>query len=124
MFRLARTVAFEASHQLPRHDGKCRRLHGHSWRVALVVEGDRLIADGTKAGMVVDYADLGRITKSLHDLLDHRHLNDLLDNPTSERLAVFVYDLARPQVEAHGVRLGAVVVEETCTARCEYWPPV
>ena len=69
-----------------------------------------------------DFTDLGRITRSLHDLLDHKHLNDLLDNPPSERLALFVYQQAREQVEALGVRLAAVVVEETCTARCEFWP--
>jgi 6-pyruvoyltetrahydropterin/6-carboxytetrahydropterin synthase len=122
VFRLTKSFTFEASHLLPGHDGKCSRLHGHTWRCGLVVEGGRLIADGPKAGMLVDYADLGRVTRSLHDLLDHRHLNDLLDNPTSEALAAWVYGQARPQVEALSVCLAAVVVEETCTARCEYWP--
>ncbi len=122
VYRLTKSFTFEASHQLPRHDGKCRRLHGHSWKCSLVVEGDRLIEGGPKSGMLADYADLGKVTRSLHDQLDHRHLNDLIDNPTSERLAAWVYEQARPQVEASGVRLAAVVVEETCTARCEYLP--
>lgn len=122
MYRLTKTFTFEASHTLPAHDGKCKNLHGHSWRCSLVVEGDRLIEDGPKAGMLIDYADLGHVTRSLHDLLDHKHLNDLLDNPTSERLAAFVFKQARPQVEALGVRLAAVAIEETCTSRCEYHP--
>lgn len=122
MFRLTKSFAFEASHRLPNHDGKCQNLHGHSWRCSLVVEGDRLIEGGPKSGMLVDFADLGKVTRSLHDQLDHRHLNDLIDNPTSERLAAWVYEQARPQVEALGVRLAAVVIEETGTARCKYQP--
>ena len=120
MYRLTKTFTFEASHFLPHHDGRCRNLHGHGWKCSLVVEGDRLIESGPKSGMVVDYADLGRITRELHDKLDHRHLNDVIDNPTSERVAAWVHEQARSQVEALGARLAAVVVEETCTARCEY----
>lgn len=120
MYLLTKSFTFEASHQLPHHDGKCKNLHGHSWRCSIVVEGDWLIEHGPKCGMLVDYADLGRVTRSLHDQLDHRHLNDLIDNPTSERVAEWVYDQARPHVEASGVHLAAVAIEETCTARCEY----
>jgi 6-pyruvoyltetrahydropterin/6-carboxytetrahydropterin synthase len=123
MFRLSKSFSFEASHQLPQHQGNCSRLHGHSWRCCLVVEGERLVGEGPKTGMLVDYADLGKITRGLHDLLDHRCLNDLIDNPTSERVALFVYQRAMEDIEAMGVRLAAVVVEETCTARCEYLLP-
>ncbi len=96
MFRLTKTFAFEASHQLPYHAGRCRNLHGHSWKCSLVVEGDRLVEDGPSAGMLMDFGDLGRVTRGLHDRLDHTHLNDM--------------------------RLAAVVIEETCTSRCEYIP--
>jgi 6-pyruvoyltetrahydropterin/6-carboxytetrahydropterin synthase len=106
VYRLTKAFTFEASHTLPHHDGKCRNLHGHTWRCSLVVDGDRLIEEGPKTGMVVDYADLGRVTKSLHDQLDHRHLNDILDNPTSELVAAWVYDQARSQVEALGGATG------------------
>ncbi len=62
------------------------------------------------------------LTQPLQALLDHRHLNDIIDNHTSERPAVFLYDRARAEVEALGARLAAVVVEETCTARREHRP--
>lgn len=122
MYRLTKSFTFEASHALPGHDGKCKNLHGHSWRCSLVVEGDRLIEAGPKAGMLIDYADLGRVTRSLHDRLDHRHLNDLIDNPTSERVAAWVHEQARLGVDALGVRLAVVVIEETCSSRCEFRP--
>lgn len=54
MFRLEKTFRFEASHQLPKHDGKCARLHGHSWVGRVVIEGPDLIGDGAKAGMLQD----------------------------------------------------------------------
>lgn len=81
-----------------------------------------LAEHGPKAGMLVDFALLGQVARTLHERLDHVHLNDILDNPTSERLAAFIHGLARPRVECRGVRLAAVVIEETCTARCEYRP--
>ena len=49
---------FEAAHRLPHHDGKCCRLHGHSWLGRVYVKGNQLIKDGSKQGMLLDYGDL------------------------------------------------------------------
>lgn len=123
MFRLSKTVTFEAAHRLPHHDGKCARLHGHSWKATIVLEGDMLVDEGPKAGMLVDYADMAAPLKALWEShLDHHHLNETtgLENPTSEQLAVWMYWELLP----HLPMLRSVVVEETCTSRCEYIPPV
>ena len=121
MVQLTQTVTFAASHQLPRHDGKCARLHGHSWRAAVVVEGPDLQQSGPKSGMLADYADIGRPLKALVEShLDHWHLNETtgIENPTSEELARWMFWKLRPFIPA----LAAVVVEETCTSRCEFRP--
>ncbi len=120
-FRLTKSFRFEASHQLPNHDGKCQRLHGHSWIGTLVVEGETLCQIGAKQGMVVDYSDLGAAVKPLVEgYLDHHHLNETtgLKNPTSEELARWIYDRLIPFIP----QLVAVKVMETCTAECEYRP--
>jgi 6-pyruvoyltetrahydropterin/6-carboxytetrahydropterin synthase len=87
----------------------------------LVVQCDQLCTTGAKAGMVVDFSDLKQaLTPLLEEHLDHWHLNDStgLANPTSEELARWIFDQLKPLVPA----LISVVVEETCTSRCEYWP--
>lgn len=123
MFRLTKEFRFEASHVLEGHDGKCARLHGHSWRGELVVEGTRLQHEGPKENMLVDYADIGEAAKALHEILDHRHLNDVLGTsmPTSEFVAQWVY--AHVQQHFPEIPWAGVVIEETCTSRCEYSPP-
>ncbi len=120
MFRLKKQFKFEASHQLIGHDGKCARLHGHSWVGYVVLEGKELIQQGPKAGMLYDYGEISKILKPLVDqFLDHQHLNETLDTdrPTSEFVAQWVYiyleTLLRPL-------LVAVEIQETCTSGAEY----
>lgn len=124
MYTLRKQFKFEASHQLPNHDGKCRRLHGHSWVGYLIVEGEELHTDlgnGPKAGMLIDYGDIAKVIQPLVDLyLDHHHLNETtgLVNPTSEHLARWIYDRIIHQLP----QLVAVEIQETCTSSCVYRP--
>lgn len=130
MFRLEKDFRFEASHRLPSHDGKCSRLHGHSWKGTLVIEAPEaaLKRDGPKAGMVKDFGDLSLIMNHLIDTyLDHHHLNETtgLVNPTCEEIARWVFNMVAPKLEQpeQGRRLlVAVIIEETCTSRAEYRP--
>jgi 6-pyruvoyltetrahydropterin/6-carboxytetrahydropterin synthase len=121
MYRLRKKFTFEASHALPEHNGKCRRLHGHSWVGWLVVEGESLTPSGPKVGMLVDYGDLSAAIRPIvENHLDHWHLNEStgLPNPTSECLAKWIYDKVKPSLP----ELVAVIVEETCTSSAEYRP--
>jgi len=68
--QLTKEFRFEASHILPRHPGKCSRLHGHSWVLRVSVSGP--VSPDT--GFVQDFADISSIVKPLIDALDHRHL--------------------------------------------------
>lgn len=118
---LRKRLRFEASHQLPHHDGKCARLHGHSWVATIKVRGHRLVASGPEAGMVADFGRIAEPAKRLvEECLDHYHLNDTtgLENPTSEELARWMYERLRPSIPG----LVSVEVEETCTSACEYEP--
>ncbi|MFV0316184.1 MAG: 6-carboxytetrahydropterin synthase QueD [Microthrixaceae bacterium] len=107
---------FEAAHKLPNvaADHKCARLHGHSFRVSVHVEGDV----GEHSGWVVDFAEITAACQPLHAELDHRYLNEVpgLENPTSEEIARWIWQ--RLQGELPG--LAMVEVRETCTAGCRY----
>ena len=112
--RLTKTFGFEAAHWLPTfpEGHKCRRMHGHSFRVDVMVAGD---VDAEK-GYLVDYGDIKAALEPIRRQLDHHCLNDIegLENPTSEVLAKWIWDrLELPM-------LAEVAVHETCTTRCEY----
>lgn len=108
--------SFEAAHRLPNvpEGHKCARLHGHSYRVEIRVEGEV----GAESGWVVDFADLGTAFEPLHARLDHYYLNEIpgLENPTSEVLAKWIWD----RLETNLPGLKEVVVRETCTSGCSY----
>ena len=106
-----KSFTFEAAHRLPNvpEGHKCARLHGHSFRVELHVSGE----PDPHTGWIMDFADLAHAFKPLHDQLDHRYLNEIagLENPTSERLAQWLWQRMKPLVP----QLSEVVVRETCT---------
>jgi 6-pyruvoyltetrahydropterin/6-carboxytetrahydropterin synthase len=109
----------EAAHYLPNvpQEHKCRRLHGHSFRIEIRVRGPVAAAEG----WVLDFATLAAAFEPLHEQLDHRCLNDIdgLENPTSENLAIWVWNRLAPSLQG----LAAVNVDETCTAGCSYRGP-
>ncbi len=107
---------FEAAHRLPNVPAghKCARLHGHSFRVRIVISGDAR----EPAGWVMDFADVKASFKPLHDMLDHHYLNDIsgLENPTSENIARWIWQRLKPSLSL----LSAVEIRETCTSGCVY----
>ncbi len=81
---------------LPYHDGKCSRLHGHSYRLDVAVEGP-LETAGPATGMIVDFDVLSQLVRAhAIDVLDHRHLNDIIDNPTSENIVLWIWRRLTP----------------------------
>jgi len=113
---LTRTFRFESAHSLPRlaEGHKCRRLHGHSYRVELTVAGE--VDPAT--GMVVDFALLGEAWRPLARELSGRPLNEIpeLENPTSENLAAWLWTRLRPALPG----LSEVAVRETEASVCRY----
>lgn len=113
---LTTTFTFEASHQLPHapEHSKCRRLHGHSWKIEVQVTGEV----DPETGWVLDFDEIHKACGPVYDALDHRHLNEIegLHNPTSEMVAVWIWERLSPEIP----QLARIVVHETCTARCAY----
>ncbi len=114
--RLLKELRFEAAHRLPLvpEGHKCARLHGHSFKVEIAVEGPV----NPKTGWLIDFGDLDAIWAPIHDQLDHHYLNEVegLENPTSEVLAIWLWNRLKPVLP----ELTRVILHETCDARCEY----
>lgn len=113
---LRKTFQFESAHRLPQlpEGHKCHRLHGHSFQAEIVVEGEC----DPRLGWVMDYAEISAAFKPIWEQLDHNYLNEIpgLENPTSEKIAVWIWQQLRPQLPL----LKEIVIAETCTARCVY----
>lgn len=113
---LSRDYAFEAAHRLPAvpPGHKCARMHGHSYRVTVTIAGPVDPA----AGWLVDFAAIDAVVDPVIAELDHRTLNELpgLENPTSERLAAWMWQ----RIAARLPELAVVQVAETASSRCVY----
>jgi len=116
---LHKEFRFEAAHRLPMvpEGHKCARLHGHSFRATVWVEGEV----GADSGWVMDFADITTAFAPVHDALDHRYLNEVdgLENPTSEVLSVWIWERLAPRLPG----LCRIDVHETCTSGCRYEGP-
>ncbi|WP_287127632.1 6-carboxytetrahydropterin synthase QueD [Candidatus Cyanaurora vandensis] len=120
MFELVKSFHFEAAHHLPKvpADHPCYRIHGHSYRIELAVQG----ALDEEMGWVLDFGEIAAVVKPiLEKELDHRLLNEVpgLENPTSERLAHWLWQ----RVVVRLPQLHRVTVAETCTSTCHYYGP-
>ncbi len=107
---------FEAAHRLPNvpEGHQCGRIHGHSYKMRVVVTGPIV----EPHGWVIDFADIKAAVKPIVEQLDHHYLNEIsgLENPTCENLAVWIWDRVKPNLES----LAEIWVAETCTSGCIY----
>jgi 6-pyruvoyltetrahydropterin/6-carboxytetrahydropterin synthase len=117
-YRITKSFVFDAAHWLPHvpEGHKCGRLHGHTYRVVLALEGEL----DPRLGWVEDFGAVKAAFAPLLRRLDHRCLNEIegLENPTAEVLAAWIHDRLRETLPA----LAEVAVEETPTSTAVYRP--
>lgn len=105
--QVTKAFCFDAAHQLPWHEGKCRRLHGHTYRLEVSVAGPI-----NENGIVVDFDEISAVVKrTIVRRFDHQFLNDFFPNPTAELLAVEFAKL----LEAEGLGVHRLSLWETPT---------
>lgn len=98
MYSLKVESYFSSAHNLRMYHGKCEELHGHNWKVELVVAGEKL----DKAGLLLDFKYLKNKLNAVLEKLDHKYLNRIAYfkklNPTSENIAKYIYDSLKLEV--------------------------
>lgn len=116
-YYISKEFHFSASHilhGLP-EGHQCGRLHGHNYKVIIVLGSDQL----NPVGFVQDYGELEPIKKWIDNNFDHKHLNDVLPfNPTAENMAKHLFEVFKPQFPL----LYAVEVCETPKTSAIYRP--
>lgn len=113
MITITRRFHFEAAHCLPKHEGKCKSLHGHSYKIEITVGGP-LKGEGPESGMVMDFGKLKKVVQSeVLNKLDHTLLNDSVPKefhpPTAENLCYW----AASQLLKAGIPLQHIRIYET-----------
>lgn len=119
MFELSIRGDIASAHYLKGYDGKCKDLHGHTWKIEVVFAGDQLDA----VGMVADFAVLKKQLKEFLTAIDHVCLNDLSYfkgvNPTTENIAKYIYTNFSKTIEP--LQIKTVQVRESDSASVVYY---
>ena len=92
MYTIRTEDSFAAAHYIKDYHGKCENLHGHNYKVRIYVSGHKL----GKGGMLIDFAILKKILKSVLEELDHKNLNEIPyfaeKEPSAEIIAEFIFN--------------------------------
>jgi 6-pyruvoyltetrahydropterin/6-carboxytetrahydropterin synthase len=101
--RLEVEFHFAAAHRLPRYEGPCFRLHGHNYRLFVAVEGEV----DPRSGLITDFGEVKRVVQErVLSRVDHRDLNEALENPTAENITRWIWEVLDPHLDGlHEVRL-------------------
>jgi 6-pyruvoyltetrahydropterin/6-carboxytetrahydropterin synthase len=120
MFEISVDYTFAAGHALRGYKGKCENVHGHNYKVRVIVAGENL----NNIGLLMDFVDLRAAIKAMVDKWDHRFLNDLPPfdklNPSAENMARVFYEGIESDVARHGLSVRSVTVWETDTTSATY----
>lgn len=110
---ITKIYRFEAAHQLVGHEGKCARLHGHSYKLEVTVTGS-VIRQGSSEGMVIDFGDLSAVVeREIISQWDHYNLNELVNfRTTAENLTLEAFS----RLEKAGLSVSKVTLWETAKA--------
>ncbi|HLD58010.1 MAG TPA: 6-carboxytetrahydropterin synthase QueD [archaeon] len=132
MYELTIISDFASAHNLRGYEGECENLHGHNWKVEVMVESKRL----NKIGLAVDFKALKKILNNILEKLDHKYLNDIppfnKENPSSENIARYIYQefekaLSNPPIPPlqrggkGGLKVAKVKVWESDNAAATYY---
>lgn len=118
---IGKVFTFEAAHSLMEwpEDHPCKRVHGHSYKVEVLISGP-ILRMGKKPGAVVDFHEVGQyFREQIFNVVDHQNLNEVLaeKNTTAEFLAEHILKMMHRMYPVHLVR-----VWETATGYAEARP--
>ena len=123
MFDIFIKTHFAGAHHLRDYPGDCEKPHGHNWKVKVTVKATEL----DELGMGIDFKVLKKHVREVIDTLDHRDLNEhpaFQDrNPSSEYIAVYIYDHLKDVLRHDRYNLHSVTVRETDNSGLTYYGP-
>ena len=120
MYELKVITQFAAAHQLREFRGKCERLHGHNWRIEVILTGEKL----NNAGLLIDFKEVREATDGILEKLDHSFLNELPhfrdQNPSSENIAAYIFESLSSRLNNNQIKVAKVTAWESDFASASY----
>lgn len=108
MTLLSREFHFDSAHFIKDYTGKCENLHGHTYRLIVTISGEV-----GKSRMVLDFSILKSVVEeNIIDVLDHKNLNDLFENPTTEIIAQWIFDNLEDKFKEYHCSIYEIVLFE------------
>lgn len=121
MFVLFKEIEFSSAHIIPGHPGLCKNIHGHTYKLKVYVESQKL----NELQMVMDFADLNKILKEAIRDFDHNYLNNLMEFkdkiPTAENIAYILFYRIKDMLPQF-LKLQKVEVYENDSSCAIYYP--
>ncbi|TAL17610.1 6-carboxytetrahydropterin synthase QueD [bacterium] len=121
MFELKIEDHLAAAHNLREYEGECEALHGHNWKIEVVVRAREL----NSIGLAIDFRDIKSATTAVLDGLDHRYLNEVPPfdkvNPSSENIARYIYEEVGRRLSGTGAKIHKVTAWESEKACASYF---
>jgi len=121
MFDIFIKTHFAGAHHLRDYPGECELPHGHNWKIKVTVRAQEL----DNIGMGIDFKVLKKHVKEVVDRLDHRDLNTMEEfsslNPSSEHIAMFIFQNLEKNLSHERYSLYSVTVMETDTSGLTYY---
>jgi len=122
MYQISVEQDFDAAHFLRGYQGKCERVHGHRFRVVVKITASSV----NDIGIAYDFVELKQHLRDILSRFDHTCLNDVLPfdkiNPSSENIAVTIYDELKPKLTGAPVSISSVEVWESPQSGVAYSP--
>ncbi|MCB2182126.1 MAG: 6-carboxytetrahydropterin synthase QueD [Desulfobulbaceae bacterium] len=123
MFDIFIKTHFSAGHHLRNYPGNCEKPHGHNWNVKVTVRATEL----DELGMGIDFRTIKNAVNKVMDDIDHCDLNEhsaFLDrNPSSENIAVYIFETLKQELSSERYHLHSIMVGETDSSGVVYHGP-
>ena len=120
MYEIVVTGSFSSAHNLREYKGKCEAVHGHNWKVKVIIMSEELNSEG----MVIDFNLAKKYLNNILKKLDHKYINEIEPfdkiNPTSENIAKFIFQEMSQMIEGN-LKVKKVTVWETETSSASYY---
>jgi 6-pyruvoyltetrahydropterin/6-carboxytetrahydropterin synthase len=107
---ISKEITFDAAHHLDKYEGKCRNIHGHTYRLSVVISGYV-----NEIGIVIDFYEIKKMFEVLiMEQFDHKYLNEVLTvmNPTVDNIIVWIWEQFEKYLQAHGYSQQGCRLEE------------
>lgn len=108
MILLSREFHFDSAHYIKGYKGKCEEVHGHTYKLVVTISGKINTND-----MVLDFSILKEIVEeNVIKVLDHKDLNSLFENPTTEKIALWIYEILKKKFQEFKCDLFEIILYE------------